>query len=482
MITPIGILILAYIYLKEKSKSHDYLLPFFISLPLNDIYFANFGNLQIRAFHIFGILMTYYALINKFQSTTREILVSRNTCVLLFFLFSLVLSSFMPLLLESEVHVTSINTHFLDYNNTEPLHFTSNNLVQLLYPLMMFIFFIATKHTLRSTNTNISIKHIHATCAIILTSTFYFILSYIFAGEAGISFLVKIFQWHRDLYSEIIGLAVGYNSLADIPRSYSLVGEPGFTTLYLSVILCGFLLTIKLSNSTTTLERRATRVASLIIIATVILGGSTSGYISLVFSAAVSMLIYQLTPSPGGTLGKIRTLLAFITASIVLLAIVIAIAQILDFNIVEYFLLEHLTKVTGETGSGPTRLLTILRSFELFMAHPILGVGWGSHRSTSLIAYLLSNCGLVGTTLFIVFNYLIILDSARNLLTTEDPKTRKEVGIWLGMFITLFFMMLMKSPSFLTFGWYWFFAAKLEVLNEHGEQIPPEELKTGDTS
>ena len=84
--------------------------------------------------------------------------------------------------------------------------------------------------------------------------------------------------------------------------------------------------------------------------------------------------------------------------------------------------------------------------------------------------------------LFIVFNYLIILDSARNLLTTEDPKTRKEVGIWLGMFITLFFMMLMKSPSFLTFGWYWFFAAKLEVLNEHGEQIPPEELKTGDTS
>ena len=79
-----------------------------------------------------------------------------------------------------------------------------------------------------------------------------------------------------------------------------------------------------------------------------------------------------------------------------------------------YIFDNHLSKIYGDSGSGVVRILNLQHSLDLFLSNPIIGIGYGSHRSTTLVFSLLVNIGILGTMFFLYiflrFHYLILKD------------------------------------------------------------------------
>ncbi|MGB8698759.1 MAG: hypothetical protein WCD18_05020, partial [Thermosynechococcaceae cyanobacterium] len=61
-----------------------------------------------------------------------------------------------------------------------------------------------------------------------------------------------------------------------------------------------------------------------------------------------------------------------------------------------------------DSNSAEGRLSTISSATDLFLNHPILGVGWGSNRANSFLANLLANTGIFGFGTFIISNSILV--------------------------------------------------------------------------
>src|SRR5262249_5285757 len=103
-------------------------------------------------------------------------------------------------------------------------------------------------------------------------------------------------------------------------------------------------------------------------------------------------------------------------------------------------------------------------SLEVFRASPLLGVGYGSHRTTALLTSLLTNVGLIGTFVFFWFNWELFRRALHVYRHTVDP-TLAAVALATLIALATVLPVLMAASSIITllFGWYWLLLAMMEA-------------------
>ena len=172
----------------------------------------------------------------------------------------------------------------------------------------------------------------------------------------------------------------------------------------------------------------------------IILSASTTAYLSAVvitFFVLINSNFMKLTKSKV-ILSKQRMANLFLAAIFISIPITIGIMTTIGFNKLIYILEEYLFKKT-ETLSYFSRTTADLHGIGLFFKTYGLGVGLGSNRPSSLLPYLLSQLGIIGTFLFVVFMFKIIFYCYKSL------KDTKYFGLFFANISTIISMLIAYS-------------------------------------
>ena len=131
---------------------------------------------------------------------------------------------------------------------------------------------------------------------------------------------------------------------------------------------------------------------------------------------------------------------------------------------INYLLVNHVSKIEGEAGSGYGRIQNNLVALDVFMKSPLFGVGYGHNRATTFLTFLLSNVGIVGFLLFNFFWFYLILMPLKKLKNMPD-ELKMHCMIYITMFIITYMVNFLFSSSVaIAFGWVWTNAAILGKL------------------
>jgi O-antigen ligase len=174
-----------------------------------------------------------------------------------------------------------------------------------------------------------------------------------------------------------------------IKRLASVAVEPSVLAQYLLTVL-PFLL-LRIMGDRPLLSRRWDKAVAGVVIITVLLTTSTSGYVGLIVLGAM-LAVYSFRT---GML-RVSHVVSTVIVGALLLILVMTSQKIGEFVSSDVF-----GKL--DTYSGLERSGSIQTAFMYFRQYPILGIGWGSVVSHDLVVKLLSNTGVIGFTAFVLF-------------------------------------------------------------------------------
>ncbi len=110
-----------------------------------------------------------------------------------------------------------------------------------------------------------------------------------------------------------------------------------------------------------------------------------------------------------------------------------------------------------ESQSGQTRLGGALAGLDLFITHPLLGIGWGSNRTFDLLTNLLSTTGIIGTFLFFL-GHLMLVGRVTRLRKVLDQCYHSSIAAYLEVLLLVLavrmFTKIVSEPG-LTFLDHW---------------------------
>ncbi|WP_276299020.1 hypothetical protein [Halorussus lipolyticus] len=238
-----------------------------------------------------------------------------------------------------------------------------------------------------------------------------------------------------------------------LPRMYSFTGEPGATASYLLYALA-IVTPLALSNRANDVFRRGEAVvAGVVLFVLLVLTTGTTGYGGFAVFVAVlvgTTLVVETVPT--------RRVLALSVAGVVV-SVVGGVALLVVSGVdVTSMLAYQLGKLTFSEGSGSLRVQYLRYAFELVSVRPLLGLGVGTHQTTSLFGTILVETGVVGLALFVGYHLRAFRDCA--MLETDSASDRPlAVALAVGG-LTLFLTLLVaRSASALQLPWYWFAVA-----------------------
>ena len=178
----------------------------------------------------------------------------------------------------------------------------------------------------------------------------------------------------------------------------------------------------------------------------IILSASTTAYLSatvITFFVLINSNFMKLTKSKI-VFSKWRTTNLFLLIIFISIPIIITIGFSKLIYILEVCFLKKI-----ETSSYFSRTTADLHGISLFFKTYGLGVGLGSNRPSSLLPYLLSQLGIIGTFLFIIFMFKIIFYCYKNL------KDTKYFGLFFANISTIISMLIaypdLTNPTFWQF-------------------------------
>jgi O-antigen ligase len=128
--------------------------------------------------------------------------------------------------------------------------------------------------------------------------------------------------------------------------------------------------------------------------------------------------------------------------------LLVALVWLLNFEVqvfVEKFMIYKL-----DTDSGVERLRSVAASWQIFESTPIFGGGWGSVTSDDLVVRLMSNVGLVGTSVFLLM--LLVIHRALwrvfvNRLVRRDSRIIMLGAVWV-TFVAYWFVVEIAGWSY----------------------------------
>lgn len=376
-----------------NTKYLVYVLIFTLTLQVTSLFNITFlDNYSMQIYRFISILLSVKLLIYliyknkmfiKFKDRNLKIV---SVYGLMFSIYSLVWSYIAPFLFENYmVCPPKLGIDFCVLNGQLPLQFSFYNIAFSIY----IIFYILTLIYIFLLNWNekdlLIIKKILLISLLTVITTS---LSQIFNSLVGTIDITKY------LYTTI-SRELEY-SMADkflnIPRVQATFLEPSMLAPFLVGMYSHYLY-----NSFT--KPIITNIFfTIITLLLIILSTSTTAYIST-FLITLIILIFLIHKK--NTISVISVLFFITFGLFMIIHITIGIENLINL-VLNYIIYKP------ETLSYQSRTFTDVYSIKLFFDTYGLGVGLGSNRPSSLIPYLLSQLGIIGSLLFIGFIFQIL--------------------------------------------------------------------------
>lgn len=400
MLTWFAILLPIFLYLAfYRIKILIYILIVTLTFQVSSI--INIGDYSLQIYRFLTILISIFFLIEillKMKLKLENKIVKKIILSgFVFSLFSILYSIVAPLIFEGyPVFPGELGIDFSAIYGPQPLSFTKYNLAMPLYTLfyILTLFFIITRKfshlEIRALNLTLKISFI----IIIITS-----LSQIIAYYWGIFDITKIFYTTvtREFEYSFIG------DFLPIPRVQATYYEPSMLAPFVTGIMSFYL------HKAINYGKLSNYLFLFISIILIVLSTSTTAYVSalLMFSIVILFNLPIRLRSGEILISKIKVIrytLGIILIFLFFLFIIIFIIGLENFlNIVDIYLINK-----SESMSFTSRTIADMHAIKLFIDTYGLGVGLGSNRPSSLLPYLLSQVGFIGTIMFFLFIYNII--------------------------------------------------------------------------
>jgi len=425
--------------------------------PFTAIQVIDPGITIIAGFQFFGVLFILRCVFDSAWLGTGVLKISRANKLAALFLFVCLASISMAVFKAGTVEVQiPYNKRWPEFfSNIVPLELSTYNFTQILFPIFgvsLFHFFVREIQSVNDLKKaiNILVWVALVVAGFHLASVILFML-----GEGSV-------------YQNVFALF--YVDPIEIPvrtfRTHTPAGEPGFSSLALLVgigLLVGSL--VRRTGGDAPLVHKP-QVKLFVLVFGLLLNGSTTGY----FGGAL-LLTWTIIASWYVGTKRIRTRVRpvlYVMGGIAMVGIAGAMIQVSGMSLNEWIIEYHLAKVQGEeVGSGQIRSqVTWYTLTEVFLASPILGVGYGSHLSLSLATFLLSNVGLVGFGIFVAFLFVVFRNAVRTARKAHMPLNRIAFTSLLVFIPFLGTLLVAKSTAGMNFGITWTVIALVEATHQ----------------
>jgi hypothetical protein len=442
--------------------------------PLFDVSIIYIESLKtpIRLAYFFGALLFLRWFLYMVKVKFYLIPGNRAIYFMFFFMVSVGVSAFMPSLYEHQIIVIPEVSEIgmLSEVSKNLLTPTLANLTQLLYPTYFLIFVVVVSTFLKAPQDFpiISRGWLYCGYAIIVSGVFHVLIARFGNSSLGDSYY-RTFSGHG---------WPGYTSLdiGVLPRMYTLAGEPGYTSVFLLLVLSNLFADRYLDGNVHFNSKKYLLPNILIFSLSIVLVGGTTGAIGIIFASLVTPIVsakIQGAELLNTTKRVLSNSILYVVAASLMAGFL---AYFYSFEILYETFYQHLRKLIELEASGETRYYVNLHGFGVFLQAPIFGVGYGSNRSMAVSTFLLSNTGFVGTMLFIgvVFSALKLgFVNASSLVPHSAPtKYRAIYSGYLSSLITVFALMLFaKSESSLLFLYFWILILMLAKRNSFDESV-----------
>lgn len=309
--------------------------------------------------------------------------------------------------------------------DSEPIYLTSKNITQLLYLLFGIIFGISIF---------ISNKSPRQFFVTVKTYT----ISIIFVSLWGMfEFICKLFNFpYPDfIFNNSVRTSWATESILENGslRITSVAAEPSVLNQTILIIVPFLFFGIK--NKMFIFSKYVDIGLIIVFILVSIRSASGSGLLTILFMTILSFLV---------GLRKISTIKKMIYTSISLIAFPL-IATII-YLVFQDLIYESLFN-KADSYSGLERLSAVIDAWDSFLAHPLIGMGWGSVTSFDLFVRVLSNTGIIGGIIFTAFLVSVI----KNLYHVKDFIYRDPLIV---VFCSLIFSNAITTFCY-TFGYFW---------------------------
>lgn len=265
------------------------------------------------------------------------------------------------------------------------------------------------------------------------------------------------------LYALIGGHAPSTKLVEGISRMFSISGEPGWTSLYLLFPL-GLMAGPLISGQSIYGWSRKTRTLILIILLAGLIMSGTTGYVGLLFFVGAIMILGYRYHIFFRSLSF--TIKLGIALTVVFLGLMVSLYLVFESPLVDYVLTAHYEKVVGQSRSVPVRWQYTVDGFRLFSHYPVLGAGIGSNKASALIISLLSNLGVLGTVMFLAFNVTLLRKCLP--VPAQDQESVEPFILQISLFLSLFSVLgaalIGKSIGLLIKPNYWLLCAMIFAL------------------
>ncbi|PXW97146.1 hypothetical protein C7444_105246 [Sphaerotilus hippei] len=165
---------------------------------------------------------------------------------------------------------------------------------------------------------------------------------------------------------------------------------------------------------------RQTGWLALITLLLLLLSTSTTGYVGLMGYLCVVLMLDGMTMLSGRSPSRWGTMSAVAAMIIMVISLLMLVSPAVFEPVISFFNLTLFDKM--ESQSGVERGSWNQQAWSNFLESYGLGVGLGSTRASSYPLVLLSNLGVIGTLLFVIFTL--------SFLGRSRPKDRSDSEIW----------------------------------------------------
>ena len=296
------------------------------------------------------------------------------------FLLAVLASLSVPFILSGTITVKYFR---LNSNEGTPLHLSFEHFTQFAYLAIgvLVTIFVAAKNCELKTFVNSVKIYICSTLVLAAWGAFQF-----WCNISGVEYPSYLFNTNLTDTAQLFNEQVHELGLS---RISSAAVEPSIFAQ--ACLIAGILLMVAIGLRKPIFSRTWDWMAILLLLTVLILSTSTTAY----FGLAMALLVTLFTLYRARSLNKLYLVLGA-AAGIAVLTASLAVPFIQDFVSVQ---------IAGkaDTGSGLERLYSIYLAGHYFLDYPVLGLGWGSVITADLALKLLSNTGLVGFIVFVIF-------------------------------------------------------------------------------
>lgn len=391
-----------------RPKYLIYLLIISLTLQITSLF--NIGNYSMQIYRFITILISIRFLVYLLTKGMSVKFKDKNLKYIsiyggLFTLFAIIWSYLAPYVFSGyPVYPPELGIDYSAIYGASPLSFSIYNIAFGSY-ILLYLITLVYINVLSWNKRDIKIiKRVILLCTFIIVLTSASQLFAYFTGFLDVTPYLYTIKTRELNYS-----LIGY--FLPVPRIQATYQEPSMLAPFLIGLYSYMLYELLLKFSLNKL------LGVMTILFLIILSASTTAFISIFIMTFI--LLFYLIKSKHGIASKIGTIIKFLTFTSALL-FVVTIFSFITIGI------DNVTKIIDtylinkpQSTSFSKRTTADLHALKLFLDTYGLGVGLGSNRPSSLLPYLLSQLGIIGTSLFILFISKIIIYSYKTLKNTK---------------------------------------------------------------